>query len=199
MYPVSFKNACPYDGRRNLSENRLPQNDKNIQKTTSLLQPFPVLGTPAMTPTTWHRDCSTCVASNQRYRSGSPLPPPPPRADRHVLGTRLPDVKPMPKLRSAFLPSGGFRACNLVRTDTELLETLDLLTATSHSACVTLAAKHLLACSSSCATRSYSLKRLDRQIVDDHPNLHGGTRSAHLATAPPPAAGRKWWRKHTLV
>ena len=76
------------------------------------------------------------------------------RARRTAVVTRFTDAKAIPRFRSvrvACTPNGCGRACSFARVEIELLRNLDFLVALSHPACMSLAAMHVLARSSSCA------------------------------------------------
>ena len=62
----------------------------------------------------------------------------------HRCGHSVPDAKSLPVRQS-----GASRICSFVRTETELLRILDFFVAISHPACISLAAMHVLASSSS--------------------------------------------------
>ena len=84
------------------------------------------------------------------------------RAGRTAVDARFPDVKSIPRFRSARVactPRGTNRNCSSASTEAELLWTLDFFVGISHPACGSLLAMQALASSSSCATQLLSPKR----------------------------------------
>ena len=107
------------------------------------------------------------------------------RAHPTTVDARFPDVKSIPRFRSARVvctPKGADRNCSFARTEAELLRTLDFLVAMS---CLRELAGHASA-------RELELvcfpvlvaETLQREIVDNDADGHGWVRQTHLPQRP---------------